>query len=42
MNIYKIDHYMQNIFNIYPKECSEYKNIHKQNTDDILSITTIL
>lgn len=37
MNIYKTDHHMQNISNVYPKECSEYNNIHKHNIDDILS-----
>lgn len=37
MNIYKIDHHMKNIFIVHPKEYSEYKNIHNQNTDDILS-----
>lgn len=37
MNIEKIDHHMQNIFIVYPKEYSEYKNIHKQNTVYILS-----
>lgn len=37
MNIHKIDHHMQNIFIVNPKEYSEQKNIHKHNTDDILS-----